>query len=207
MSLTTLLNQWEKWSLTYIENCKYDGWESEYENWGGLISESCKLLLKKNLSDEEFKAIDLVWKISFETEDLLNFSKKYLDDVWINVLKFQDSQYFETRSQIYQLLKCKEEGKKILLNALHVEADSYCKRVAFLQLLEFKDVDINYLFNKFSKDKDEYMRIASLEALKMIDDEDRVIKVLEEFKNDKSCIVRAAAIKQLSTLRKKPPTN
>ena len=133
-NLKELLQNWRDWSKTADKS--NDGWQSYWDYWTELMDSVKSKMKKKYFTDDEIENIDFCWNISEEDENLLDFVKENIFEYWKILKILVNSDYSNTRWQIYSALGfCGYKSKKLLFQGLE-DGDCYCRLKAFLSILK-----------------------------------------------------------------------
>jgi HEAT repeat protein len=192
-----LLNDWEVWSkkgeTQLLKEQIGTGWESSYDKWADLIETAKDAMIQKELLDEELiAALEKIWEISEETEDLVDFTNKNIEKCWNNIQKLILSNNPSVRWQIYSALAYSDEKCEQLLRKGLEDSDLYCKRRAYLALATMSPPDAEELTRLYLHDHDPYMRQASIEMSLASKNPNLIKEVKKALEFDKVAYVREA---------------
>lgn len=166
-NIESLYCDWLDWSNEADKT--EDGWESDFPKWDDLI-ESCKKIMFHNLEDIDFETLSKCWEVSHETEDFINFSKNNIDRIRPVLHRLSESIHKNTRWQVFEVLSVGDNRDLPILEKGLVDSDNYCKRRAILSISRHNFEVDDKLIEEFSKDKDPYIRLASIQLLKNLKD-------------------------------------
>lgn len=153
--LTELCNKWKLWAAT--TNQYEEGWESDFEDWVALMEAAAAMMNQPNVSKHEFENLDLCWKISHETENLIAHSKEHIEECWTNLCMLKGSVHWEVRWQIYETWPSAGSKAESLLVAALEDPNLYCLRRALLSLSRLKPKNAKTLAQRFYTHHDPYI--------------------------------------------------
>ena len=199
-----LISSWKTWSdLTKKDPSYeyYDGWESDFPEWGRLIEYMCKQMLDRHVTQQSLKDIEFTWGISEETEDMLEFSKENLEFVYHTIFFLSGSNDPRVRWQIYTLAGLYNTIEvRLLLRRAICDEDNYCRRIALLSISKIKLPDTENIVLELIKDADPYIKMISIEFFKNIDNEKLINELCAILAVDESEFVRNRVKKYIESL-------
>ena len=196
-TLKNLYKDWEKWVSTADKS--EDGWQSYYPAWDDLMNAAISAMTQQPLDAEALEYIDKCWAISEETEDLACYAENHIDECWDVLCHLAKSEYPDTRWQVYSVLGFAGPRAESLLRNGLLDSDDYCKRRALLSLARLQPDDARQLASQFLQDADPYMRLASIEMVRVPKDAKFIHQMQTLLLQDPDEYVRKAALTLPST--------
>lgn len=195
MKLIDLCEEWKKWSITADKS--EDGWQSNYYGWSTLMSVAMATMSQASLTVEEFRALELCWAASEETEELAEFCREHVDRCWANLSLLARSPRPEVRWQVYDVLSSAGKKSEPLLKVGIEDNDPYVQRRAILSLARLQPEDARNIAERFIENVDPYIRQAALEMAFASGDADFITKARTKLIHDDDAHVRKAAARRL----------
>ncbi len=148
--------EWEEWAITADQND--DGWQEDYPKWKLLMDAAIYEMTRQVPSQEDIQFIDKCWAISEEGEHLADYARTHIDRCWDVLLLLTESEYKDTRWQVYDVLSCAGQKAENLLKKGLQDPDNYCKRRALSSLARLYPNDAKEIADQFCRHEDPYMR-------------------------------------------------
>ena len=108
--------EWEEWAITADQND--DGWQEDYPRpkWKLLMDAAIYEMTRQVPSQENIQFIDKCWAILHKKgQHLADYARTHIDQCWDVLLLLTESEYSDTRWQVYDVLSlCWSEGGKSL---------------------------------------------------------------------------------------------
>jgi HEAT repeat protein len=183
---------WQKW-VTHADKSEA-GWQSDYPAWANLMATAISSMTKRPLALDSISYIDQYWAISEETEDLADYAKDHIAACWEILHHLAKSENPDTRWQVYEVLGHAGPKAESLLRVGLSDPDSYCRRRALLSLARLQPDDASQIAEKFVHDSDPYIRLASIEMVRVSEDAELIRRVKRLLLQDAVEFVRKAAI-------------
>jgi HEAT repeats len=194
-SLQSLLQRWERWALTAEKD--EDGWESSFPAWDPLMA-AAKAAMSHLAENSVIPAIEKVWEISAEDEDLIEFARANLDGLMPTLARLARSQSPTVRWQIYEALRAGGPQAEPILREGMRDADPYARRRALLSLADSRPADAAELAHGLAKDGDPYIRQCAVEMALASDKKEARAAIYSILKDDPVPHVRRSAESLLS---------
>lgn len=193
--LKLLAHDAQEWANS-VPHFGEDGWQMDFPKWSDLISAAETAQLTSNLTDSEFKCLELAWEWSEEPETLREFSVDHLqNDACVeNLLRLANSDSPIVRWQVYAALeKAGETALPTLLSAL-MDPNAYCRRIALMSLSQVSPPSVIAVLPTFFADPDPYVRLSAVSAASNLRSNPDVRSMLDRLDNDPVDFVRRAVL-------------
>lgn len=153
--------EWEEWAITADQND--DGWQEDYPKpkWKLLMDAAIYEMTRQFPSQEDIQFIDKCWAISEEGGHLADYARIHIDQCWDVLLLLTESEYSDTRWQVYDVLSSAGQKAENLLKKGLQDPDDYCKRRALLSLARLYPNDAKEIADQFCRHENPYMRQAA----------------------------------------------
>lgn len=189
--LALLYREWENWAATADK--AEDGWQSDFPAWDRLMAEASALMTQPPHSLDDLRYLEACWIISEEGQELSSVAERQIDACW-DVLEFlAASPHQDARWQVYAVLGAGGSRAEPILRRGIEDTSAYCRRRALLSLSRLRPGDAERLAMRFMGDDDPYMRLASVDLIRLSPDSDFVRRARDVLASDSEAFVRSAA--------------
>ena len=198
-----LVDEWRNWSINADQSD--EGWPSDFPQWLELMEiTSVVMSSSEKLTNKILQEIEYCWVLSEETEDLLDYAQDHLQNCWEVIKYLVRSESRDVRWQVYAVLghggeealtrlsDGGEEALTMLRDGMN-DQDSYCRRRAILSLAKLKPKDAQDLAESLLRDRDPYIRQASIELVRISDNKEFIAKAKNVLMQDLLDHVRTVA--------------
>ena len=185
------VNEWLEWSLSADQS--ENGWESSFPRWIELLNVAFDAMKNSDLSLPALESLATVWAISSETEDIADFARDHFSECYFNLKRLAVHSDPRVRWQVFSVLSLGDEKVEPLLRRGIEDSEPYVQRRALLSLAQLRPADSLALARRFQKHSDPYIRLASINFLHSVKDEEAKVKLYDRYRKDSCLFVSEAA--------------